>query len=95
MRFLSLVAFLLAFSVLSPPVFAQAKLSPEQRQEIKSRLQNMTPEQREALAGKRKEKWQNMSEDERKSVKRKAHKRFDRMSPEQKSHLRERFKAAQ
>lgn len=68
-------------------------LTQEQRDAVKERVQNATPEQKDAFKQKAREKWQNTSPEQKEVRRAKVRERVKNMSPEQKARLKERIKS--
>jgi len=79
--------------LLAVPFFMNAQTAPSnaQKEKVKERLKNLTPEQKEALKEKAKEKWNEKTPEEKEALKQKAKAKYDSASPEQKAKWRKRL----
>ena len=98
MRFLTLL-----FLLFSLPAFAQngevnqltpnnigkntLSLTPEMQQKFIGQLQNMTPQQKQAITDQAKSAWQSMSQENKDAIKAKAMEQWQSMTPEQKQQM--------
>jgi hypothetical protein len=64
-------------------------LSPEMRQQLMDKFQNMTPQQKQALTDQAKDAWQKLPQDKKDMIKEKAIEQYQSLTPQQKQSIQD------